>query len=118
MAAYGGEIAHEIGMTVAEGVRQVLDRVQSDARTKGIEPQAYAIGIMDGMIHNLAMCVVWLINCRRGRNHELNREQANEIHERLKSRLVDGVLVLMDTEVSRLHQSSEFPEPGEREGHA
>ncbi|MBI2073134.1 MAG: hypothetical protein HYT81_08905 [Gemmatimonadetes bacterium] len=86
-------------------------------RGKGIDVQAHATGVMDGMIHMLATCAVWMINSRRGRSRELSSDEANEIHDRCKSSLLDASLSFMETEVKRLRQGADSPGTGGSTGH-
>lgn len=111
-------MSHEIGAIVVDGVQQVLSRVQNEARGKGIDAHAHATGVMDGMIHMLATCAVWMINSKRGRSRELNSEEANAIHERFKSSLIDARLRLIEAEIKRLGQAEDLPEADESAGHA
>ncbi len=111
------QIAQEIGTMVADGVHDVLIRVQNDVRVKS-DPQASALGVMDGMTHMLATCAIWVINSRRGRSRELNPEETDEMHDRLKSKLIEATRAFMEGEMQRLRRAEDSSETEEGTGHA
>jgi hypothetical protein len=108
--------SEEVGAMVVNGIHEALSRVQEEIRRKGVDPQAHATGVMDGMAHMLATCAVWMINSRRGRSLELGPDEANEIHDRCKSSLLDASLRFMEAELKRLRQAGDSPGTEERTG--